>query len=212
MYLLVTVSLSMGVGVLRAPPGEGASATNEVRASKFVVVDEGGRKLGEFGVMEDGTAAMVIENTKTHTGISVGTDRSGMPRITLTNSKAAALLELAMLEDKYPAFIMSDGDGRRRLGMVVTDTGSVTLSLYDTKKQNRCAIALAEDGHPTIALRDERGEVRARLTLDGNGMCALDLLDEKGRARVVFQVEAQGEADAAVFGKDNKAIWSSEKP
>lgn len=210
--LPVAACLWLGSGVLRTARSEGTSVPNEIRATKFVVVDDTGKMRAEFGIMEDHEAGMVIWNEKKTAAVAVSVDHSGMPNIVFQNSKREALLELAMLDDKYPAFIMRDADGKRRLGMVVTESGLVTLRLYDTKKKDRCAISLGPDGDPRIVLRDKRGNVRASLILDEKGTSALVLFNRKDQERIVFQVDAQGQADAAVFGLDGKTIWSASNP
>ena len=88
----------------------------------------------------------------------------------------------------------------------------VTLGLYDTKKRNRCSVSLNRNGNPQIVLKDDKGNGRARLMLDDQGTCALDLLNSDDQGRIVFQVDAQGQADAAVFGPAGKATWSAGKP
>jgi len=212
MLLPLVVCVLLGSDVLGTARSEDETVPKEIRARKFVVVDETGKERAEFGIMENGEAGMVIWNKKKSTAMAVGVDHTGMPNIVFQNSKGEALLELAMLEDKYPAFIMSDADGKRRLGMVVTDTGLVTLRLYDTKKKDRCAISLSPDGDPKIVLRDKQGNVRASVILDEKGTSALVLFNRKEQERIVFQVDAQGQADAAVFGPDGKTTWSAGKP
>ena len=96
--------------------------------------------------------------------------------------------------------------------MAVTETGLVTIRLYDTKKKNRCAVSLSPEGDPRIILRDKQGNVRASLMLDDTGTAALVFLNRKQHERIVFQVDAQGQADAAVFGPDGKTIWSASNP
>lgn len=212
MLVLLAVCFWLGSGVVSTADSKDETVPSEIRARKFVVVDGTGKKRAEFGIMEDGEARMVVWNKRKSTAMSVGVDHSGMPNIVFQNSKREALLELAMLDDKYPAFIMSDADGKRRLGMVVTESGLVTLRLYDTKKKDRCAISLGPDGDPRIVLRDKRGNVRASLILDEKGTSALVLFNRKEQERIVFQVDAQGQADAAVFGLDGKTIWSASNP
>jgi len=73
-------------------------------------------------------------------------------------------------------------------------------------------LSLGRDASPKITLKDDRGKIRASLMLDSSGTCALDLLNREGQERIAFQVDAKGQADAAVFGPDSKATWSAGKP
>lgn len=211
--LLVPLAIGfwLGSSVPSTAHGEGESVPNEIRARNFVVVDDTGKDRAKFGIIED-QVEMVLWNKNRSTSLSVSMDRSGMPRITFENSQAQPLLELVMIEDKYPAFVMSDAKGRRRLGMVITDTGVVVLSFYDTKKRGRCTITVDGDGIPQIALKDDKGNVRAIFVLDDKGTCGLGLLNSQSQGRIVFQVDAEGQAEAVVFGPDGKATWSAGKP
>lgn len=178
---------------------EGISTSAEVRARKFIVIDDGGMERAEFGMSEGGEVAMVIGNKKRGTAVWVGTDSEGDSRVAFANTKGEVLLELVMVDEKHPAFIMSDANGLRRLGMVITDTGLVTIRLNDSNKQNRCAISVDEDGYSSIIFRDEKGKTRARLMQHEMGTGSLDLLDQEERPRIVLQVDANGKADAVVF-------------
>ena len=191
--------------------GDG-KAPKEVRASRFVVIDDHGKERGELGLLPGGQVGVVIRGKDSGTALSLYFDDKGMPRFEFQNSKGEALLDLGLLDDQSPAFVMRDGEGRRRLGIIVTPRQTVAIGLYDMDKVDRCSIAVGADGHPQIALKDEAGRLRGSIMLDSKGECALDLYDREGRERVVFQVNAEGKADGAVFGPDGKAKWSSGKP
>ena len=212
MLVLLAIGFWLGSCVLNTAHSEAESVPNEIRARKFVVVDDTGKDRAEFGITEDGEAGMVVWNKKKSTAVSVSINRYGMPRITFENSKGEALLDFGIFDDQYPVFIMRDANGLRRLAMAVTDAGLVTLRLYDSRKQDRCAISLTGDGNPLITLNDDKGKVRASLIIGNNGTCALVLFNRKEQERIVFQVDAEGQADAAVFGPDGKATWSAAKP
>ena len=212
MLLPLAVCVLLGSGVLGTARSKDETVPNEIRARKFVVVDDTGKERAEFGIMENGETGMVVWNKNRSAAVSVSMDRFGMPRIVFENSKSEALLELGILEDRFPAFVMRDANGRRRLAVMATEGEAVAIGLYDTKKRNRCAVSLGRDGHPQITLKDDKGQVRVRLMLDNDGTCALDFLDGKGNKHIVFQVDAQGQADAAVFGPDGKATWSAGEP
>ena len=212
MALPLAVCFWLGLGVLSTAQSEDRAVPVEIRARRFVVVDDTGRERAKFGVMEDGETGMVVWNKKKSTAVSVSMDRFEMPRIVLENSKAEALLDFGILGDRYPVLVMRDANGRRRLGVMVTEGGSVGIGLYDEEKRNRCGVALGRDGHPQITLKDDKGRVRASLMLDGRGACALDLFDPKGQERIVLQVDAQGHADAVVFGPNGEATWSASRP
>ncbi len=187
------------------------SVAQELRAHTFVVVDDKGEKQCEFGKLERGEIGMVIWNKKKTAAVSVSIDRFGMPRIAFENSKSNAVLQIGVLDDDHPAFVLSDGDGRRRLGMVVAEKGEVSIGLYDTDKRKRLSLTLGKHGDPRVLLRDRQGVIRARLMVDDTDTVALDLLDPKGQPHIVLQVDSEGQADSAVIGADGQPIWSANK-
>ena len=209
MFLGGLVCAWLSVGALSAPHSNDDIVPEEIRARKFVVVDESGKGRAEFGILEDGQAVMVVWNEKASTAVSVGMDRFGMPRVAFENSKAEALLELGILEDRFPVLILNDANGTRRLGMVVSDTGLASIGLYDKKKRPRCAISVDESGSPQIVMRDGRGQARGSLMVHDKSGAAVSLLDPEGRERALIQVNPEGEPDAALLGPSGEPIWSA---
>lgn len=212
MFLSLVVCAWLGSEVLSTAQSPDEGVPGKMRARQFVVVDDTGKERAEFGIMENGEAGMVVWNKKRSTAVSVGVDRTGMPRVTLENSKAEALLDFGILKDRFPAFVMRDASGRRRLGVMATEEERVAIALFDTDKTERCTVSLGRDGHPQIILKDAKGKARVSLMLDDNGTSALDLLSHQGKGRILFQVDALGQADAAIFGPDGQVTWSKAAP
>lgn len=215
------IGLVCGVGLLLSAacfawqafgaPNEGNAAPSKIQARSFAVVDSSGKELAEFGVLQNGQPGMIIWGKDRGIAASIGIDQSGMPRFAFENSKGEALLELGVGDKLAPVFFMRSPDGKRRLGAIVTETGSVAIGLYDSLKRDRCMVRVGPDGHPEIILRDEQGKARVSLTVDDKGTAAFVLLDRTGNERTVFQVDTQGNADAAVIGSDGKPTWSAAK-
>jgi len=212
MFLSLVACVWLGTSALSTAQSEDKTAPSEIRAQKFVVVDDNGKELAEFGIGSNGQPSMAVWNKGKSMVASMGMDNAGMPRFAFEKSSGEPLLELGVMDGRFPVFFLRNDKGERRLGMVVADGGSVGIGLYDRGKRDRCMLSLRRDGHPQITLKDDKGKVRASITLDDEGTCALDLLNRKEQERIVFQVDAQGQADAAVFGPDGKATWSAGKP
>ena len=209
---LVTACTWLAVGAENTVQSDGEGVKIEVRAQRFIVVDKAGTERARLGILENGEAGMTIGNKEKTASVSIALDRFGGPRITLMNGKGEELFALGIMKDKHPVLVMSDEQGTRRLVMIVGSGGAVTIELNDTKQKGRCTIALAETGEPKILLKDNQERVRASLTLLDSGTVALDLWDRNGRARVVFQINPEDIADAAVFGADGLPIWSAGTP
>jgi len=188
--------------------GENANAP-EVRAQRFVVVDDSGKGRGEFGMRSNGEPVLRLWDRDVSISAMVEMDAYGMPRVAFETKNGTPLAELGVLDKRHPIFVLRDADGNRRLAMVVAEAGDVAFGLYDTDRTNRCSLSLDKKGDPRIVLRDKTGEVRARVMQDEEGGSAVDLLDAKGRAHVVFQVDAKGRGDGVVFGSDERPVWSA---
>lgn len=199
-----------------APPRAGqvdaGAVHDEIRARKFVLVDDSGTIRAELGILPDGQTRLIIRDEAKGTEAWFGTDETGMPVLTFGSKTGEPLMELGVLDGRSPVFIMRAADGKRRVGLVVTKTGSAGIGLYDAKGRNRGIFYMDEAGYPQLTLKDSNGEPRASVIVTSNGTCALSLFDTKGQERIVFQVQPQGEADAAVFGRDGKVKWSTGNP
>ena len=218
MRLALTALLSTGAVVLVAlgRPSTGqtnvSGVQNEVRARKFVLVDEAGHERAELGINPDGRAGLVVWDKAKGMSAWLGTDDREMPVLTFGSKTGEPLMEFGVLDGRSPVFIMRAADGKRRVGLVVTKTGAAGIGVYDAEGRNRGILYMDEAGYPQLTLKDNNGEPRASVIVTSNGTCALTLFDAKGQERIVFQVQAQGEADAAVFARDGKVKWSTGNP
>lgn len=209
---LVTACTWLAVESVSTAQHNGEDVPIEVRAQRFVVVDEAGKERAQFGILEHGEPGMTVWNKQKTSAVTVAIDRSGRPRISILNGKKEELLSLGIAEDKYPVLVMKDETGTRRVVITAGLGGEITIGLYDAKQKNRCTIALTESGEPKIFLKDAQERVRGSFMMDQYETVALDLWDQKGEARVVFQINPENIADAAVFDADGVPIWSAGTP
>jgi len=197
-----------GLGAIRSNQSKVETVQREIRAQRYMVVDDTGKVRAEFGILPNGQTGMVVWDKGKSTNVSLTVDRNGTPRLDFANSNGASMIELGVL-NQSPAFIMRSADGKRRLGTIVTESGSVGFGLYDSAKQDRCMLYVGRDGHPKLTLKDDKGKVRARLMIDSSGTCALDMLDRNGKERIVSQVDSQGETEMAILGQNGKPVWTA---
>jgi len=109
---------------------------DEVKARRFVLVDEQGDTRALLAVLEDGPALFLI-------------DPQGTPRAML-----------AILEDG-PTLSLTDPQGTP-LAMLDVSEGVSALSLIDPQRTPRATLAVLEDG-PTLLFTDLQGQNRAVL-------------------------------------------------
>ena len=209
--ILVALAALLWLGLATQLVARGGVETGqrEVRAQRFVVVDDAGNERAELGILASGQPSLRIWDEARTIAATLEIDQAGMPRLAFENIGGAPLTELGVLDKRYPVFILRSADGKRRLGVAVAEAGVVSIGLYDTHKRNRCSLSLDEDGQPQLRLKDGKGNDRVRLMIGSDGACALDLLDPKGRERAVLQVDGQGEPDGVLLGPDRKPLWSA---
>lgn len=94
--------------------------------------------------------------------------------------------------DGSPAIVLSDKDGKSRVGLAVSSEGSAGLVLYGNDSKPRASIGLTTSWSPFIFLADETGrprsligasDVHAGLTGATNKKAdySLSLLDKAGK-------------------------------
>ena len=209
---LVGVGLWFAVASEDAITNNGGDVSIEIRAQRFVVVDETGTERARFGILEHGEPGMIIWTKKKTAALTATIDRLGGPRVTLTERGGEDLLTLGIANDRHPLLVMTDETGRRRLVIMAGTGAGASVGLYDAQQRNRCTIALRESGEPEITLKDAQERIRGDFMMDQNGTVALALWDRNREARVVFQINPENIADAAVFGVDGVPIWSASNP
>ncbi|MFO7958089.1 MAG: hypothetical protein R6X33_13435 [Candidatus Brocadiia bacterium] len=126
-------------------------AERVVKAGRFVLVDDLGRKRGEFGVSPGG------------------------PELVFHDEYENAGLE-ARLYDHGPALAMMDGFGNCRVLVNVTD-GVPTVTLLDELETSRVQLGVKVDGTPVLALRDRDGEARLLGNIEEDGTVRFFLTD-----------------------------------
>jgi hypothetical protein len=201
----------LAFGPASAADPEETKPPREVRAQRFVLVDDAGTEQGEFGMTPKGEPVVRLWNKARGMAATLGIDEGGMPHVSLESFDGQPVAEMIVLDKQIPAFVMNGADGRRRVGIVVTDGGMPFIGLYDNDKRNRCVISLDRKGSPQVVMRDGNDEPRVHLMVDDTQTCALDLFDREGHERMVFQVDGQGRADAVIFGPDRLPVWCSGK-
>lgn len=212
MVLAMAGCFWLGTGAVGSARDEGEKIANEIRARRFVVVDGKGEPRVEIGRLGERETGIVVWDNKRANAVAVAVSDVGMPHVTFQNGNGQSPLELAMIKGKLPVFVMRDAEGKRRLSMVGAEDGQIGVRLYDGRENNRCEISLGPNGQPRVVLRDNQGTARTRLLLDDAGRAALDFVSTQDHPRIVFQVDANGEATAAIFSKDDKPLWSTDDP
>ena len=108
MLLPLVVCVLLGSGVLGTARSEDETVPKEIRARKFVVVDDNGKELAEFGVGSNGQPSMVVWNKGKSMVATMGMDDAGMPRFAFEKSSGEALLEFGVMDGRFPGRCPAD--------------------------------------------------------------------------------------------------------
>ena len=146
----------IGIDSLRPTPIQAkAIVQEEVRAKRFVLVNEEGTTLGTFGAL-DGQPAIAMHDQNKKLRALFAIDSNGQPGLVLfgENGNAQAQLVMGRVEPR--------------------------LVLQDQEKKARAVFALDKDGQPGLGFVDENGKHRAQFDIEGNKP-RLVLFDENGK-------------------------------
>jgi len=152
-WLLAAVGLALGVWILAgtleprmAGAEGGAAAVNEVRAKKFVLVDDAGKVHAGLAPTKDGAGLILFDEAgKTRAMLSVGAlglyDAEGKTRVMLSVGADGPALGLFDAAGKTraglsvgahgPGLVMADENGKGRVGLTASKVGGAGLDLYD---------------------------------------------------------------------------------
>ena len=145
----------IGVDSLQTHVQEKAAVQEEVRAKKFVLVNEKGTPVGTFGTFE------------------------GQPGLLLHDQNKKLRAVFALEEDGRPMLALVDETGKFRAQFAIAGD-EPQIVLWDKNKKRRALFALDKDGQPIFALLDRSGQLRAQFDIEGNEP-RLVLLDGKGK-------------------------------
>jgi hypothetical protein len=176
------------------------------------LADADGRVAAELGVYQDGQCWLMIQDPANNLVARVGIDGRGKALFALEGPNERPLAELGILagDQEMSAFILRDGEGKRRLGMTVTKSGQTSIVLNDANGTHRCTVRVDKDGQPQLMLWDDRGNPRASLMQYNDGGCALDLLDSANQQiRVSLVAEASDKAYLSVQDSEGQVIWTA---
>lgn len=198
--LVPVLVVCLGQG--RNPP----VAPQEVRAKKFVLVDDTGKERAELAILDDGAVRLIVRDQRSSASIWLGVDAAGRPSLVLSGADGNRAMDLVVLRGEQPAVILRDKSGKRRLIAGIVDSGFASVVLFDENGKDRQRMMLDKRGNPRLILSDGSGHSRARIMLDSTGVSSIALSDTK-RTRITMQVAADGPADMALFDSNDRAAW-----
>jgi len=113
-----------------------AKTVEELRARRFVVVDQSGNSVGEFSALEGSSALML-------------SDATGAPRVVLSYGY-----------DTPAGLSLRDGKRATRADLSLRLDNSVALDLFDKEGRLRATMGINSDGIPQATFQDQSGNSR----------------------------------------------------
>jgi hypothetical protein len=153
---------------------KGNHGPDVVRAKRFVVVDDAGQEVGEFG-FDQGSVRLRIPGKRGEPGVFVGTHREGTRGVVLFDGAGQPIGEFILPGNDYPPLLrmrtreQAAGEQGRRLALYVAPDGWPGLSFYDKDgNTRRLGLYVGPDGTPGMALFDGKGNVTWQAPPEGD--------------------------------------------
>lgn len=160
----------------------------ELRATRFTLVDGGGRARAALGPADDGSTGLLLYDAQERPRAQMVLDGSGQANVKLHDRDGDVAAWLAVGRSGAPSLYLrgvsrSDRAVRGHAEICVDEHGCPVLSLHDREGQPRVLLSLDErDGRPGLSFSDALGNSRLVLSEDGSGGL-LYLYDREGRGR-----------------------------
>ncbi len=125
------------------------------------------------------------------------TDDAGQPRIAMD------------AVGQRPSVWLSDGSGKRRLGLAVIPPGVPVLWLLDPEERKRIELSVLPDGAGALVLSDSPGRSRIWLNVGADGTPSLSLLEFLARPRILLKVLDDGRPGLWLFDTTGRVRFSA---
>lgn len=158
---------------------DSAPRSDDISKQRYFIHDAKGNRRGMFGVTDEGTAALLMSNSKQK------------PIFSITDVNGSAQL------------VLGDDEGRPRVS-VHNGSEWTELSMLDSRGLYRLRLTLASGDQPSITLADERQKNRLILGIASNGECMVGLMDENFKGRVLLS-----EDGLSVLNAEGKRLWGT---
>jgi len=141
--------------------GAGAQAKpdvkDEVRAKRFVLVDDAGKERAALESFPDGQARLVVRG-KDKAATYCGIMSNGTAIVTLATPGGQRVVELGTV-DEAPIVILRDASDKLRIGMTIGENGSAGVVIRDGQGAQRLSLEVGKDGTTEIRALDAKGTV-----------------------------------------------------
>ena len=188
--LLGLVALPAALAVSRVFfPAEAA----ELRARRFVVVDDRGTTRGRLGLLGGETSVLELADRRGAAQAVIAVRPAGTATIEMLGAERTTRAALEILPDGSPRLELRGRDGAAAAIVGVARDGAAHVILVDRQGQQRSALTIGPSGAPALTLNDATGTPRLGLGVAPDGWSEMDLYDRVGALRLGLSVSPQGE-------------------
>lgn len=187
-----------------------AGPEKELRASRFVLVDEKGVERGEFGFSPAGAARLLIHGKKSGKGMLMFVDDDeGTANIIMYGRNKTTRLGIGIRKTGQAFLELWDKDGKAHIGLGVDKKHGAVIKLTDRSRKTRVRLVARESGSSGIALLDQGGLGRGAFVIDDAGRTLFVMQDLEGNPRVAISTEKDGSSPTiGIVGKKGQASLS----
>jgi hypothetical protein len=180
--------------------GKSAKTADEVRAKRFILIDEDGRQRAMLGI------ETIMDNPQA----------PGSTVLRFYDEKGQSRLSHSLAPGGSASMGIMSVDGRSK-ALLIGGTDIQRIGFFDKNGSALAQLAVGADGSSNLLLRDSTG-VRAALDVEADGSPALRLYDTNGKTRVVLGattlkdgqkeiVEQRPASSLVLLDKNEKVLW-----
>ncbi len=156
------------------------AVVDEVRAKRFLLVDDSGKLRAVLGAATAGAVSLgLLDNDDKIRSVLI-VDADGTPRLEMLAADETRRLVLSVFPNRSGLALFGEA---ARGGAIfdISAAGAVTLGLTDRKERTRAGLLLLPDGTALLKLTDTAQRVRAALGVGKDGSPGLGMWDRDGR-------------------------------
>lgn len=127
-----------------------ANVPDEMRARRFVVVDQTGIVRAEIRTEPDGSTVLRVSDASGAPRAVLSVSGDGLTRLVFQGRAGAARASLTVAPEDWPALVLFDKQGRRRFALDVGLGGWPFLAMRDEQGEDRAVLELTPQGAPQL--------------------------------------------------------------
>lgn len=135
-----------------------------LKTREVVLVGRDGKERGSWRVDDDGTARLVMTDTRGVDRLKLTLRANGEQGVSMADSTGAARVVVGFLDDQSGTVAFADARGQTRSVLGLTPDGETSLLFADQNGGTRAVLGVKADGSPEFwwpALNEDQGDTSA---------------------------------------------------